>query len=88
MPGVLQCAAIGVSDKKAGEVVKMFVVTGDTQLSADEVIEFVVKIWRHTRFPSLSSSVQSYRSVMSARWCARILKQRRRLQRQAEGNLD
>jgi long-chain acyl-CoA synthetase len=43
MPGVLQCAAIGVSDKKAGEVVKMFVVTGDTQLSADEVIEFCRK---------------------------------------------
>jgi len=43
MPGVLQCAAIGVPDKKAGEVVKMFVVTGDTQLSADEVIEFCRK---------------------------------------------
>jgi len=43
MPGVLQCAAIGVPDKKAGEVVKMFVVIGDTQLSADEVIEFCRK---------------------------------------------
>jgi long-chain acyl-CoA synthetase len=39
-PGVSQCAAIGVADTKAGEVVKMFVVRSDSELTATEVIDF------------------------------------------------
>ena len=39
-PLVAQCAAIGVADAKAGEVVKMFVVKAEKSLTQDEVIEF------------------------------------------------
>ena len=37
---VAQCAAIGVEDKKAGEVVKMFVIKSDESLSEDDVRQF------------------------------------------------
>jgi long-chain acyl-CoA synthetase len=36
-PGVLECAAIGVPDERAGEAVKLFVVRKDSTLSEDEV---------------------------------------------------
>ena len=40
-PEVLECAAIGVADEKAGEVVKMFVVASDdASLTEEQVIEF------------------------------------------------
>ena len=39
-PKVLECAAIGVADDKAGEVVKMFVVSSDPELTEEQVIEF------------------------------------------------
>jgi long-chain acyl-CoA synthetase len=39
-PDVAQCAAIGVADAKAGEVVKMFVVSTNPDLNADNIIEF------------------------------------------------
>lgn len=39
-PAVSQCAAIGVADDKAGEVVKMFVVTTDSELTEAQVIDF------------------------------------------------
>ena len=39
-PEVLECAAIGVADEKAGEVVKMFVVASDSSLTEEQVIEF------------------------------------------------
>ena len=39
-PDVSQCAAIGVPDPKAGEVVKMFVVSANSELTAAEVIEY------------------------------------------------
>ena len=39
-PQVLECAAIGVADEKAGEVVKMFVVANDSNLTEDQVIEY------------------------------------------------
>jgi long-chain acyl-CoA synthetase len=39
-PQVLECAAIGVADDKAGEVVKMFVVASDSSLSEEQVIEY------------------------------------------------
>ena len=37
---VAQCAAIGVEDKKSGEVVKMFVIRSDESLSEDDVRQF------------------------------------------------
>ena len=39
-PDVAQCAAIGVADDKAGEVVKMFVVSTNPGLNSDHVIAF------------------------------------------------
>ncbi|MGB0450140.1 MAG: AMP-binding enzyme, partial [Porticoccaceae bacterium] len=39
-PQVLECAAIGVADEKAGEVVKMFVVASEASLTEEQVIEF------------------------------------------------
>jgi long-chain acyl-CoA synthetase len=38
-PGVLEVAAIGITDEKSGEVVKVFVVKKDPTLTADQVIE-------------------------------------------------
>ena len=37
MPGVLECAAVGIPDAKAGEAVKVFVVKKDPVLTADDV---------------------------------------------------
>ena len=39
-PGVLECAAVGVPDKKSGEAVKLFVVRKDPALSAAEVLKY------------------------------------------------
>jgi long-chain acyl-CoA synthetase len=39
-PDVIECAAIGLADPKAGEVVKMFVVTSSASLTAEQVIEY------------------------------------------------
>ena len=39
-PDVSQCAAIGVPDPKAGEVVKMFVVSANPELTEDQVIDY------------------------------------------------
>src|SRR5260370_37507364 len=38
-PGVLECAAIGVSDEHSGEVPKVFVVQRDPNLTEQDVIE-------------------------------------------------
>ena len=37
-PGVLECAAVGVPDRKSGEAVKLFIVKGDGNLSAEDVL--------------------------------------------------
>jgi long-chain acyl-CoA synthetase len=37
-PGVLECAAVGVPDRKSGEAVKLFVVKRDAELSAEAVL--------------------------------------------------
>jgi long-chain acyl-CoA synthetase len=39
-PNVLECAAIGIADPKAGEVVKMFVVANNDSLTTEQVVEF------------------------------------------------
>ena len=39
-PDISQCAAVGVKDSKAGEVVKMFVVSTNSELTEDQVIKF------------------------------------------------
>jgi long-chain acyl-CoA synthetase len=38
LPGVLECAAIGVPDAKSGEAVKLFVVRKDETLTAEQVL--------------------------------------------------
>lgn len=43
-PDVLECAAIGIPDAKSSEVVKVFVVTNNKQLTADDV-----KAWARER---------------------------------------
>ena len=40
MPGVLECAAVGVPDEKSGEAVKLFVVKRDPTLSEDDVAKY------------------------------------------------
>ena len=40
---VSQCAAVGVPDDKAGEVVKMFIVRSNSSLTESQVIEFCKK---------------------------------------------
>jgi long-chain acyl-CoA synthetase len=37
LPGVLECAAIGIPDSKSGEAVKLYVVKADATLSEDDV---------------------------------------------------
>ncbi|MGN6116674.1 MAG: long-chain fatty acid--CoA ligase [Nitrobacter sp.] len=39
-PGVLECAVIGVEDKKSGEAVKAFVVKQDPNVTAEDIIKF------------------------------------------------
>jgi long-chain acyl-CoA synthetase len=39
-PDVSQCAAIGIPDPKAGEVVKMFVVSANPELTEEQVIDY------------------------------------------------
>jgi long-chain acyl-CoA synthetase len=39
-PGVLECAAIGVTDEKSGEAVKLFVVKNDPTLSEEDLADF------------------------------------------------
>jgi len=39
-PGVLECAAVGVPDRKSGEAVKLFIVKGDASLTAESVLTF------------------------------------------------
>jgi long-chain acyl-CoA synthetase len=38
-PGVLECAAIGVPDKKSGEAVKLYIVKRDPALTADDILK-------------------------------------------------
>ncbi|WP_338846023.1 long-chain fatty acid--CoA ligase [Massilia sp. W12] len=40
MPGVLECACVGVPDKNAGEAVKLFIVKKDPNLTEDQVMDF------------------------------------------------
>jgi long-chain acyl-CoA synthetase len=37
LPGVLECGVVGVSDENAGEVVKVFIVKKNDQLTEEEV---------------------------------------------------
>jgi long-chain acyl-CoA synthetase len=50
---VLECAAVGVSDEVAGEVIKMFVVSKSGQLTAEEVKEFCRKSLTAYKVPKL-----------------------------------
>jgi long-chain acyl-CoA synthetase len=37
-PGVLECAAVGIPDRKSGEAVKLFIVKKDESLTAEDLI--------------------------------------------------
>ena len=39
-PGVLECAVVGVPDKKSGEAVKLYVVKKDPALTSDDVLKY------------------------------------------------
>jgi len=39
-PGVLECAVIGIEDKKSGEAVKAFVVKKDPNVTAEDIVKF------------------------------------------------
>ena len=43
LPGVLECAVIGVPDEHSGEVPKVFVVRKDPQLTEQDVLEHCMK---------------------------------------------
>jgi long-chain acyl-CoA synthetase len=40
LPGVLECAAIGIQDERSGEAVKLFVIKSDSTLSEDDVASY------------------------------------------------
>jgi len=37
-PGVLECAAVGVPDRKSGEAVKVFIVRSDAKVTAEDIL--------------------------------------------------
>ena len=43
IPGVIECAVIGVADKKTGEAVKAFIIASDPELEEKEVIKYCKK---------------------------------------------
>lgn len=58
MPGVRECAVIGVPDENSGETVKAFVVSDDPQITAQDVVKFCrghltpYKVPKHIEFRS------------------------------------
>ena len=38
LPGVLECAAVGVPDRKSGEAVKVFIVRSDAKVTAEDIL--------------------------------------------------
>ena len=68
LPGVLQCAAIGVPDEKSGEAIKIFVVVkpGET-LTKEQVMEHMRANVTGYRCPRPSSSATYCRPPTSAR---------------------
>lgn len=58
MPGVRECAVIGVPDENSGETVKAFVVLDDPQITAQDVVKFCrghltpYKVPKHIEFRS------------------------------------
>jgi hypothetical protein len=67
MPGVLECAVIGVADEKSGEAVKLVVVRSNPALSEADVRAFCESNLTATSGPRSSSSAASCRRPMSAR---------------------
>jgi len=52
-PGVLEAAAIGQPDERAGEIVKLFVVRKDENLKAEEIIKYCKKELTGYKVPKL-----------------------------------
>ena len=71
LPGVLECAAFGVPDAKAGEAVKLVVVKKDPALSEADIRNFCeANLTGYKRPQDASSSATSCRRARSARSCA------------------
>ena len=70
-PGVLEAAAVGATDPKSGEVVKVFVVRKDPSLTEETLLEHCRKTSPATRSRRSSRSAPSRRRrATSARFCA------------------
>jgi len=52
-PGILEVAAIGIPDEKSGEIVKIFVVKKDKNLSEKDIIEFSRTVLTGYKVPKL-----------------------------------
>ena len=52
-PGILEVAAIGIPDEKSGEIVKIFVVKKDKNLSEKDVVEFSRTVLTGYKVPKL-----------------------------------
>ena len=51
MPGVLECAAIGVPSEETGEAVKVFIVRKDSNLTEEAVVEYCKKEFTNYKRP-------------------------------------
>ncbi len=71
LPGVLQCAAIGVPDEKSGEAIKLFVVTKPGEsLTKEQSCSTCMTTSPATSVPRASSSATACRPPTLARSCA------------------
>jgi long-chain acyl-CoA synthetase len=52
-PKIIEAAAIGIPDEKSGEIVKLYVVTKDENLTAEEVIDFCRKSLTAYKVPKI-----------------------------------
>ena len=66
-PDVLECAAVGIPDKKSGETIKMFVVPKNKKLTTEDVMKWCRKALPHIKYPKISNLERSCQSPMSAR---------------------
>ena len=64
-PGVVECAAIGMSDDKQGEAIKVFIVKNDPALTKDDVSAFCKQHLTGYKRPAILSFAMTYPKRMS-----------------------
>lgn len=52
IPGVMECACVGVADPQSGEAVRLFVVRIDESLDGEQIRDYCPPTWPPTRPPS------------------------------------